>query len=137
MPKYTNSTSAVITVNGNRIEAGETISILEYLENLPAGVTQTDSVPAYTPCAYSALLSGGSGDSGVINVPAGLKQFTIVVSCASGAVKFETNGVTATAEVVVAAETVKYQFLSRLVTSFKVYYLVTGSVAKVSIQGTV
>jgi len=137
MPRYTNSTSAVITVNGNRIEPKSSINILEYLENLPAGITQDSTDPSYTPCAYSALLSGGSGDSGAINVPAGLKQFTIVVTCAAGAIKFETNGVTATAEVVVAGETAKYQFLSRLVTSFKVYYLVTGSVSKVSIQGNV
>jgi hypothetical protein len=135
MPMYKNSTSAVITVNGNRIEPNETITTLEFLENLPAGVTQEQSTPSFTPCKYSNEFKGGSGDSGSINVPAGLVQYTVVVTCSAGAIKFETNGNTTanTAEVVVAGESVKYQCMSRMIDSFKIYYLETGSICKVSI----
>ena len=137
MPKYTNSNSVVVTLKSNRISPKETISTLEYIPaaDLPAGVTQDSTDPSFVPVQYSALLTGGSGDSGAIPVPAGLQQYRVTVACGAGAVRVETNGVTTSGkgEVVVAGESVSYQCLNRIINSVKVYYLATGTVAKISI----
>ena len=133
MPKYKNSTSEVITHQGIRIEGGQEVETLEVFETLPAGITLVSIDPRYYPVHYSNRFTGDSGDSGAIAVPAGLQQFKFTVFCSGGAIKIEFNGVTGNAEVLLAGEGKSYQFLNRVVSTFKIYYLVATSIAEVSI----
>jgi len=133
MPTYKNGTATVITHQGIRMEAGEQVETKEIFESLPVGVTLISIDPRYYPVHYSNRFTGGSGDSGAIAVPAGLQQYKITVFCSGAAVKIEFNGVAANAEVLLAGEGKSYQFLNRIVDSFKIYYLDTGAIAEVSI----
>ena len=137
MPTYKNSNATVVTLNGNRMEAGESIQILEYLEgSLPAGVTQIATTPNFVPVKFSGLYQGGIGaDSGAIPVPAGLQQYSISIAVGAGAVLVEMNGVTTAnlSEAVVAGEKITFQCQNRIVDSLKLYYQLASTVAKVTI----
>lgn len=134
MPTYKNSTSLVITVEGVRIEPGQSVETKQVLATLPAGITKTADSPAYSPALYSNNFAGDSGDSGAISVPAGITQYKITVFCSAGAIKFWTNAAAGGGfEVLMAGEGKSYQFLGRIVDNFTVGYLVAGSKAEVSI----
>ena len=133
MPKYKNSTSEVITHQGIRIEPLQEVETLEVFETLPAGITLVSIDPRYYPVHYSNRFAGASGDSEAIAIPAGLQQFKFTVFCSGAAIKVEFNGVAANAEVILAGEGKSYQFLNRIVDTFKIYYLDTGAIAEVSI----
>jgi len=135
MPTYKNSNTVVVALKSNRIEAGQVVQSEEYIESLPAGVTQIADDPRYVPVKFSSLYSGDSGDSGAIAVPAGLQQYRITVSVGVGAVRVEMNDVTTATltETLVAGESASYQCLNRIVSTLKLHYLLTGTVAKVSI----
>jgi hypothetical protein len=136
MPTYKNSTSVVISVEGVRIEPGQSVETKQVLSSpLPAGITKTFDSPVFSPTLYSNSFAGDSGTTGPISVPANAgAQYKITVYCSAGGIKFWTNKATGGGfEVLLAGEGKAYQLLGRMVDNFSVEYLLAGSKAEVSI----
>ena len=133
MPKYKNSTTAVITTNGIRIEPGQTVETTKWIPTLPTGITLVATTPAFAPAVYSSTFSGSSGNSGVQTLPTTLSQNRLTVFCSAGAIKFYTNDMS-TGVVIVAGDYRRYDLLEYIVKNFNIDYLVASSVCEVSVE---
>ena len=139
MPKYLNSTSAVITMGAVRVEPGETVSTLQFIPGaLPAGITEVTSAPTITPIVSSAKLTSGA----TVTIPetvadpiSGVAQnlvgnYLITIAVAVGDATVQLNGV-GVARYVGLYETYTIRCLSRIVDTL---VIVTSGTVYVTVE---
>lgn len=66
MPKYINSGTTVVEVQGIRIEPGETVTTKQWIATLPEDVTKVTDLPL----AHTPILSAVYTSSGSVGIPA-------------------------------------------------------------------
>lgn len=82
MPTYRNANPQDVLLNGQyRVGAGETLTIKEWLKNLPANVTEVTTAPYFNPIIDSAVITSTTTKT----IPAGTSSYGIRVYCVSGA----------------------------------------------------
>jgi len=97
MPTYQNNGSAFVTLQGTRVNPGDTFATTSILENtpegLPQGVVRTSNSPYYNPIILSQVITSTQ----TIDVPAGYEQVRLVLYVVSGnwAIQFNDSSASA------------------------------------------
>lgn len=134
MPKYLNSGTSVVVYRGVRIEPGETVTVNEQFEVLPTGITKVSNAPAFAAAEFSGVYTGDSaGVSDSIAIPAGMQQFTVEVICSGGVVAVAFDDNTDKKKAIPFLQSTKWVFKNRIVSEFKIHFLVDDSSAVVNI----
>jgi len=113
MPKYTNSTNSDIAIGSYRIGAKESITIQEYLQNIPAGITEDDSVGYYDPI----ILSRKDTSTATFSVPTTSSSYEIKFFCSAGDGTIKFNNASATVRYIGTGETIRIKCMVRIIDS--------------------
>jgi len=134
MPKYKNTTTADIVIGQYRFTPGVEVTLNEFLESLPAGITKTATTPCYNPIVHSDLYSGGSG-SATVSIPAGTQAFTLRLNCTGGSVSVKFSDSSAVTVLKLASGMSWERFFpSRVVDSIIITYLEASSKVYVTME---
>lgn len=132
MPKYTNSTSTVITVGSLRVEPKQTLTTKVFeVGAVAAGLTLDAAVPIYSPTIQSAKISGTT----TVTVPAELTgnyRIHIFVPAGSNELTIKLSDTSDVARLIGPGETVDYVCMNRVINSV-IVTAITG-VAYITIE---
>lgn len=129
MPRYANSNSTSVDVEGIHFDPNETKTINQWIGTLPSGVTKVADAPYYSPVISSAKLTTTT----TVTVPATVTgNYKISVYCNSVEVSVKINSSSAEAKLLGAGESYEITCLSRIVDNIIV--TISGGVAYVTIS---
>jgi len=128
MPTYLNSSNNTVFVGLQRIEPGQTISTVEWLTSLPAGVTLLNINPILDPVILSQKITATS----VILIPTSVTgNYRIRVYVATGDISLKLNDESATPIFIGLYDAFDVQCLSRTVNAL--YIVISSGTAYVTV----
>jgi len=117
MPQYKNASSAVVELEGIRIEPGQTVTTEKFIQKaLPTGVTKESDSGYYDP----TLLSQKVTTTSTVTVPSGISgNYRIILLCSAGDISMKVNSDSATARLMVAGDRVEWLCTSRVINDIR------------------
>ena len=123
MPKYTNTTSQDISAGGHLVPAKESITIAEYIQSLPAGITENTTVGYIDPILLSQKVTSTS----TVTVPATTSAYEVKLVCSAGDATIKFNSDSATGKLIVSGETYSYRCFTRVIDDVR-FTITSGTV---------
>ena len=123
MPQYKNNNAADVAVGQYRIPPGETVTIYDYLENLPSGVVKVSDLPLFDQIKLSQVITADA----TISVPASLTDYLITVSVISGdaEIRFNSDSMTP-AEILLEGMSDSWKCKARTINDVRVHFTSSG-----------
>ena len=130
MPKYLNSGTSVVDVEGIRIEPGQTVETYQWIGTLPSGVTKVSDAPfANTP-----ILSAVYTSSGTYSIPATVKgNYLISIFADTGEVTAKFSSSDNTAYYIAEGQGISITCLTRTVDSI-IYTVAEGGKVYITVE---